>query len=80
MLVFFFSVILTFGYNLYGLAGGREASFNPTRLSSLSTVYEEGETFPKDFRRASSCSSSVLETLNDGCLENEEIKASFNPV
>ncbi|XP_054788741.1 RNA polymerase sigma factor sigC isoform X2 [Prosopis cineraria] len=57
-------------------AGGREASFNPTRLSWLSTIYEERETFQNDFRRASSCSSSVLETLHDDCLEDGEIKVN----
>ncbi|KAK4274231.1 hypothetical protein QN277_017488 [Acacia crassicarpa] len=56
-------------------AGGREAPFSPTRLSWLSTVYEEGETFQNDFRRASS-SSSVLETLHDDCLEDGEIKVN----
>ncbi|XP_028802154.1 RNA polymerase sigma factor sigC [Neltuma alba] len=57
-------------------AGGREASVSPTRLSWLPTVCEEGETFQNDFRRASSCSSSVLETLHDDCSENGEIKVN----
>lgn len=63
----------------YGSGGGRESPFNPTRLSWLSTVYEEGETtFHNDFLRASISSPVFLDTLHDNNLENGEIKVSYN--
>ncbi|XP_015935010.1 RNA polymerase sigma factor sigC [Arachis duranensis] len=55
-------------------AGGREATFNSARLSSLSTVNEEGEASQRSFPTAFSCLSSELETLDNDSLYIEEIK------
>ncbi|KAJ1380346.1 Winged helix-like DNA-binding domain superfamily, partial [Sesbania bispinosa] len=57
-------------------AGGRETFFNSTRLSLLSTIYEEGETFQKDLGRAFACSSSALETQENDLLGREETKVN----
>ncbi|XP_031382739.1 RNA polymerase sigma factor sigC-like isoform X2 [Punica granatum] len=42
---------------------GRETSFEPTRLSFLSNIVEEGDTLHKDALRAYTCSSASLPTL-----------------
>ncbi|XP_016171958.1 uncharacterized protein LOC107614247 [Arachis ipaensis] len=55
-------------------AGGREATFNSARLSSLLTVNEEGEASQRSFSTAFSCLSSELETLDNDSLYIEEIK------
>ncbi|XLT11893.1 hypothetical protein HN51_057583, partial [Arachis hypogaea] len=49
--------------------GGKEATFNSARLSSLSTVNEEGEASQRSFLTAFSCLSSKLETLDNDSLE-----------
>lgn len=55
-------------------AGGREIFSSPTRLSLLSTIYEEGEASQKDFGKAFAVSSSALETLENGLLQTEGTK------
>ncbi|MED6192114.1 hypothetical protein PIB30_007293 [Stylosanthes scabra] len=56
-------------------AGGREATFNSARLSSLSILNEEGEASQRGLPTAFSCLSSELETLgNDSSLYVEDIK------
>lgn len=53
-------------------AGGRETLFNPVRLSLLSTVYEEGETLQKDFRKTFAF-SSALEAPEKDLLQGGEL-------
>lgn len=58
-------MLLFLGFLNFGLkcdvVGGREALFNPVRLSLLSTIYEESETLHKDFGKTFAFSSSALE-------------------
>ncbi|KAK7320814.1 hypothetical protein VNO77_30642 [Canavalia gladiata] len=57
-------------------AGVREASFNLTRLSLPSTIYEEGEALQKDFGRVFAFSAPALETLENDSLGREETKVN----
>ena len=77
MLFLFLVFTLNFGFKC-DVAGGRETLFNPVRLSLLSTIYEEGETLQKDFRKAFAFSSSALEAPEKDLLQGGELTKVFN--
>ncbi|XP_045808684.1 RNA polymerase sigma factor sigC [Trifolium pratense] len=54
-------------------AGGREVFFSPTRLSFLSTIYEEGETLHKDFGKTFAFSPTALEAPQKDILQGGEV-------
>lgn len=76
MLFLFLFFTLNFGFKC-DVAGGRETLFNPVRLSLLSTVYEEGETLQKDFRKTFAF-SSALEAPEKDLLQGGELTKVFN--
>ncbi|GMN40034.1 hypothetical protein TIFTF001_009264 [Ficus carica] len=53
---------------------GKEASFNPARLSFLSVISDENEGFCKDPLRACTFSSASPQIFEDGLSEMEEMK------
>lgn len=58
--------------------GGREALFNPVRLSLLSTIYEESETLHKDFGKTFAFSSSALEAPEKDFLLGGDVTTKVN--
>lgn len=53
---------------------GKEACFNPARLSFLSVISDENEGFCKDPLKACTFSSDSPQILEDGLSEMEEMK------
>jgi len=75
LFLFFFTLNFVFKCDV---VGGRETLFNPVRLSLLSTIYEEGETLQKDFRKTFAFSSSALEAPEKDLLQGGELAKVFN--
>ena len=70
---FFFFGFIHLHWFYFNTVRGREASFNSAKLSFLSVISDEGVLLLKDPLKAYA-SSAAPQTLENGCLEIEEMK------